>query len=435
MAQQRNVIHLVLSLSMFCWATPSQAKPGQTGVLGQLAPGATDTPAIRSATDDLPEDLALGQAGLLTAPPSTHALPLRVPRAAEPDLALTQSTYLTTAAALVSPPAATSAVAGSTRSTSPQRYSHELAQADADSDSDSADQDDDSDPNPDPELGVIQVRSPVEDTDLGILRIRAQPEIPAQVAQQPRPKIGFLTARLAIASSDNVLFAVNDVGGLTGDTFLRPSLGFAVYPSLGPQTVFIGTADLGLQRYSSQSALNYDDLRFRVGVRQGITPRSYGQLALTYQELFRPGGNRGRFFKNTALGLTLGRRDPITPQLVLDSYYFVQFNGAQSRTETFSGPVTNDFSRLLQSAGGYLGYDITPQFQAGLSYQINLIDYTAQDRYDAFQQVLGQLVYRLSPTVRLSIYGGVSFGRSSEPRVRFNDTFFGATIDATIPLF
>ncbi|PZO37122.1 MAG: hypothetical protein DCF17_16415, partial [Shackletoniella antarctica] len=71
MAQQRNVIHLVLSLSMFCWATPSQAKPGQTGVLGQLAPGATDTPAIRSATDDLPEDLALGQAGLLTAPPST----------------------------------------------------------------------------------------------------------------------------------------------------------------------------------------------------------------------------------------------------------------------------------------------------------------------------------------------------------------------------
>lgn len=434
MAQQRNVLQLALSLSMLCWATSSPANPGQPEVLVDPAPQATDTQAIRSATDELPEELALEQA-VPPSPTHTHSLP--IPPAAAPDLALTERTYLTTAAALISTPAATSAVAGPNRSTSPRRYSRELAQADADGDRDSADQDDDPDADltPDPELGVIQVRSLVEDTDLGILRIRAQPEIPAQVAQQPRPKIGFLTARLAIAASDNVLFAVNDVGGLTGDTFLRPSLGFALYPSLGPQTVFIGTADLGLLRYASQSALNYDDLRFRVGVRQGLTQRSYGQLTFTYQELFRPGGNRGRFFKNTALGLTLSRRDPITPKLVLDSYYLVQFNGAQSRTETFSGPVTNDFSRLLQSAGGYLGYDITPQLQAGLSYQLNLIDYTAQDRYDAFQQMLGQVVYRLSPTVRLSLYGGVSFGRSSEPRVQFNDTFFGAVIDATIPLF
>lgn len=431
MAQQRNVFQLALSLSLLCWATPSQATPGQPGELGRLPPQATDTPAIRLAKDEQPEAFAPEPVGFsaLAHPDSRPVFPTVA------DLALAENTYLTTAAALTAPPA----VAGAARATNPQRYSPALAQAEADEDSGSADPDDDpgpaSNPNPDPELGVIQVRSLVEDTDLGILRIRTQPEIPAQVTQQPRPKIGFLTARLAIASSDNVLFAVNDVGGLTGDTFLRPSLGFAVYPSLGPQTVFIGTADLGLQRYVSQSALNYDDLRFRVGVRQGLTQRSYGQLTFTYQELFRPGGNRGRFFKNTALGLTLGRRDPITTQLVLDSYYLVQFNGAQSRTETFSGPVSSDFSRLLQSAGGYLGYDVTPQLQAGLSYQLNLIDYTAQDRYDAFQQVLGQVVYRLSPTVRLSVYGGVSFGRSSEPRVRFNDTFFGATIDATIPFF
>ncbi|MGF1520064.1 MAG: hypothetical protein ACFCVB_20000 [Nodosilinea sp.] len=434
MAQQRNVFQLALSLSLLCWATPSQATPGQPQVPVDPAPGAADTPAIRLATDERPQTLAPEPVGF---PSLTHPGSLPISPSAEPDPALTQSNYLTTAAALTSTPTATSTVAGSIRPTSPLDYSHELAQADANGDRDSAGQDDDSEPasTPDPELGVIQVRSLVEDTDLGILRIRAQPEIPAQVTQQPRPKIGFLTARLAIASSDNVLFAVNDVGGLTGDTFLRPSLGFALYPSLGPQTVFIGTADLGLQRYGSQSGLNYDDLRFRVGVRQGLTPRSYGQLTFTYQELFRPGGNRGRFFKNTALGLTLSRRDPITSKLVLDSYYLVQFNGAQSHTETFSGPITSDFSRLLQSAGGYLGYDFTPQLQAGLSYQLNLIDYTAQDRYDAFQQVLGQVVYRLSPTVRLSVYGGVSFGRSSEPRVQFNDTFFGATIDATIPLF
>ncbi|WP_020479976.1 transporter [Nodosilinea nodulosa] len=291
--------------------------------------------------------------------------------------------------------------------------------------------DGDAEPMPqDPELGVIQVRSLLEDNDLGILRIRQQPQLPMQAARPPA-KIGFFSARLAIASSDNILLAVNDVGGLTGDTFLRPSIAFGVYPALGPQTALIATADLGLQRYGAQSNLNYDDLRFRVGLRQGLTPRSYGQLIFTYQELYRPGANRARFFKNTALGLTLGRRDPITPKLAFDSYYLVQFNGAQST----NGATTVDFSRLFQSAGGYLGYDITPRVQLGLSYQLNLIDYTAQTRYDTFHQVLGQVVYRLSPNLRLNVYGGFSFGRSSEPRVRFDDTFFGATIDATIPLF
>jgi hypothetical protein len=294
--------------------------------------------------------------------------------------------------------------------------------------------DDDESLAQDPELGLVQVRGLSEDTDLGILRIRAQPTLP-DLMTEATPNIGFLTARLAIASSDNVLLAVNDIGGLTGDTFLRPSLGVGFYPFLGSQTVFIATADLGLQRYISQSPLNYDDLRFRVGVRQVLTPRSYAQLLLTYQELFRPGGNRSRFFKNTALGLTLGRRDPLAPQLTLDSYYLIQFNGAQATSQTTIGPISTDFSRIFQSGGAYLGYDITPQLQAGVSYQLNLFDYTVQDRFDTLHQVLGQVAYRFTPTVRMSLYGGVSFGRSSEPRVRFNDTFVGAVIDANLPLF
>ncbi|MGG6240836.1 hypothetical protein ACQ4N7_19615 [Nodosilinea sp. AN01ver1] len=329
------------------------------------------------------------------------------------DPALSTDAYLTTAAALAAPAQANRSP-GSAAS-----RSAELAQAD-----------DPPELPQDPELGVIQVRSLLEDNDLGILRIRDQPQLPTQTAQPPA-KIGFFSARLAIASSDNVLFAVNDVGGLTSDTFLRPSIAFGVYPSLGPQTALIATADLGLQRYSAQSSLNYDDLRFRLGLRQGLSPRSYGQIIFTYQELYRPGGNRGRFFKNTALGLTLGRRDPILPKLALDSYYLLQFNDAQST----SGGTATDFSRIFQSAGAYLGYDITPKVQLGVSYQLNLIDYTAQPRYDTFQQVLGQVVYQLNPNLRLNLYGGVSFGRSSEPRVRFNDTFFGAAIDATIPLF
>lgn len=356
---------------------------------------------------------ALPQPGSVAAAPNLEVVATQTSGAIAADPALITNAYLTTAAALATP------VQPERSIDSPAHSPAELAQADNDPDL-----------SQDPELGVIKVRSLLEDNDLGILRIRDQPQLPTQTAQPPA-KIGFFSARLAIASSDNILLAVNDVGGLTNDIFLRPSIAFGVYPSLGPQTALIATADLGLQRYGAQSSLNYDDLRFRVGLRQGLSPRSYGQLMVTYQELYRPGGNRSRFFRNTALGLTLGRRDPITPKLALDSYYLLQFNDAQS---TSSG-TTTDFSRIFQSAGAYLGYDITPKLQLGLSYQLNLIDYTAQPRYDTFQQVLGQVVYRLNPNLRLNLYGGVSFGRSSEPRVRFDDTFFGAAIDATIPLF
>ncbi|MGB3135190.1 MAG: hypothetical protein WBB18_00175 [Nodosilinea sp.] len=410
----------LVSLGLLCCgAVPSYAQPDlirdeaaepsaqpETAAGGGQAAVLTVQPvvegAIASFTTDQPAPVAPANASVADSGAS-GSTPLATP-------------YLTTAAALAAPPPESPLL-------DPALTTADLAQADDDSD-------DAPDPPQDPELGEIQIRGLLEDNDLGILRIREQPQLPAQIARPPA-KIGFLSARLAIASSDNVLLAVNDVGGLTGDTFLRPSIGFGLYPALGPQTAFIATADLGLQRYSAQSSLNYDDLRLRLGLRQGLGARSYGQFVFTYQELYRPGGNRGRFFKNTALGLTLGRRDPLASKLYLDSYYLVQLNNAES---TSSGTAI-DFSRVFQSTGAYLGYDVTPRVQLGLNYQLNLIDYTAQERYDTFQQVLGQVVYRISPNLRLNVYGGFSFGRSSEPRVQFNDTFFGATIDATVPLF
>jgi hypothetical protein len=289
-------------------------------------------------------------------------------------------------------------------------------------------------PEVDPELGIIRVRNTAEDPELGILRIREQPVIPA-ATPQAAPEIGFFTTRLSFASSDNVLLAVNDVGGLTGDEFIRPGVSLAFYPPVGPQTFLIGNVDVGLQRYTTQSDLNYDDLRFRLGVRQGLFPRTYGQLLFTYQQLFRPGSPRFRFFENTAFSFTLGRRDPLTDQLTLNSYYQVQLNDAESRA-TADGPTNlTQFDRVTQSLGGYLNYAITPQWRTGISYQLTLSDYTGQERYDTYHQVLGQLIYRITPDVRMSLYGGWSFGRSSEPRIRFDDTFFGISVDATVTLF
>jgi hypothetical protein len=286
----------------------------------------------------------------------------------------------------------------------------------------------------DPELGIIRVRNPGEDPELGILRIQEQPVVP-ETPSQTTPRIGFFTARLAAASSDNILLAVNDVGGLTGDEFLRPGVSLAFYPPLGPQTFLIGNIDMGLQRYTTESDFNYDDLRFRIGVRQGLFPRTYGQLMFTYQQLFRPGPPRFRFFENAAFSFTLGRRDPLTDQLTLNSYYQIQLNDTESRPALGSPTDFDRFDRITQYLGGSLNYTINPKWRTGISYQVTFSDYTGQERYDTFHQLIGQLTYRITPDVRMSVYGGWSFGRSSEPRIRFDDTLFGITVDATVTLF
>jgi hypothetical protein len=293
---------------------------------------------------------------------------------------------------------------------------------------------DEAEPTIDPELGIIRIRNQAGDPELGILRIREQPSVPVTAPAGQRP-YGFLSTRIEFASSDNILLAVNDVGGLTGDEFFRPGVSLAFYPSVSPSTFLIGTVDYNLQRYTTQSEFNYDDLRLRLGLRQGLSQRTYGQLLFTYQQLFRPGSMRFRFFENTAFSLTLGRRDPLTDQLTLNSYYQIQLNEAVVRASVDSPVNATDFDRITQSLGGALSYSINSQFQTILSYQVTLADYTGQERYDTYHQLIGQLTYRITPDIRMSLYGGWSFGRSSEPRIQFDDTLFGITLDATIPLF
>jgi len=415
----------------------------QTAVAAEPSPqGATDPALVTghykvTANDLLPQNRGLPQAraaGLVIAPPPTaslpdqstagqyHQSPAQVPNAIHKspstlDLLgrLDESQGQTGGReATVLPPSNPQAV----KKTGPVLITQQSPQGETT-------------PGSDPELGIIRVRSSSEDPELGILRIREQPVIPETPPQEPS-KIGFFTARLTAASSDNILL---DVGGLTGDEFLRPGLSLAFYPPVEPQTFLIGNIDASLQRYTTQSDFNYDDLRFRIGVRQGLFPRTYGQVLFTYQQLFRPGPPRFRFFENAAFSFTLGRRDPLTSRLILNSYYQVQLNDTEARS-TPDGPTNfDDFDRLTQYLGGSLNYTINPQWLTGVSYQMTLADYTGQERYDTYHQLIGQLTYRITPDVRMSLYGGFSFGRSSDPRIQFNDTLFGVTLDATVPLF
>jgi hypothetical protein len=115
----------------------------------------------------------------------------------------------------------------------------------------------------------------------------------------------------------------------------------------------------------------------------------------------------------------------LTPQLTLDSYYQGQVY--------FSDP--SEFSNVLNSVGAYLGYRFAPQWDTGIGYRLTISDFTRQSRHETYQRITGQIRYSISPTVRVSVFGGLSYGRSSEERITFDDSFFGISFDATIQIF
>lgn len=396
-------------------------------------------PSSEISSDDITTPVVTQAAALHPLPPAGPELPMDRGRsgAVVPTVALGGAER--GGAAAIAPSLASGPDSFGSGSFSPEVFRRDRGDVSRDGtqmEADDADDADDADLNSlpqDPELGIIRVRNPLEDPELGILRIREQPDVAALPAVAA-PKVSFLTVRFSGVSSDNILLVVNDVGGLTGGQFYRPSATLGFYPSLGPTTSLVGTLDVGLQRYPTQSAINYDDWRVRLGLRQTLTPRSHAQLNLSYQELLRP-GTRQLIFENRSIGLTLGRRDPITPRLILDSTYQVQYNDARSRSVASSGPLVTDFSRITHGLNIYLGYTPSHRWHTGLNYQLTLFDYTVQDRHDTVQQIIGQVAYSITPLVRLSVYGGWSFGRSSDPRIRYGDTILGVSIDATLPLF
>lgn len=274
------------------------------------------------------------------------------------------------------------------------------------------------DPRRDPELGVIQLRSPLQDPELGILQLSPiTPEPP------PRPFL-FLSTYVAASSSDNVFLVEDSIRGRFGDEFVRPGVSITAFPAIGPNTNLLVSAETNFLRYREQSNSSYDELRFRAGVRHRFSERAYGQLLFSSQLLFDE-GYTDQFFTNNGVELTIGRRDPLTPQLTLDTYYQGQL--------FFSDP--SEFSNVLNSVGAYLGYRFAPQWDTGVSYRLTISDFTRQSRHETYQRITGQLRYSITPSVRVSVFGGLSYGRSSEERITFDDTFFGISFDATIQIF
>ncbi|MGF1525023.1 MAG: MtrB/PioB family outer membrane beta-barrel protein [Leptolyngbyaceae cyanobacterium] len=294
------------------------------------------------------------------------------------------------------------------------------------------------DPFQDPELGAIRLRDPQIDSELGILRLSPlppavpdppNPATPPAPQEPPRRPFLYLSTYVSASSSDNVFLATEP--RRLDDTFIRRGISLTAFPSIGPRTFLLASVDANFLRYQDFTASSYNELRFRAGIRHSFTNRVYGQLSWTTQFLFREDFDDRffrldeRFFRRNGIELFLGRRDLLLPGLTLDSYYQGQL--------FFSDPI--EFSTAAQSLGVSLSYRFNSQWDTRLGYQITITDFTQDDRHETSQRVTAQLRYSLSPSVRMSLFGGIGFGRSSESSVSFDSSFFGISLDATVPIF
>lgn len=270
----------------------------------------------------------------------------------------------------------------------------------------------------DPELGILRVRelellSPQSsgDSELGTLRVRESELVPPNIeVKSPRfQPIAHLLAHVGYFQTNNVFSGVNPVN----DGLVSPGLTVWAAPALGPKTQMLLAIDGSLIRYVEQSQSNYNQLRFRAGIRQRLTPRMYGEIGWNNQQLFWASVG-DRFLNENSIRLALQRRDQLTERLRLDSFYEFRLNNANPDSR----------SRTINFLSVSLSYYIQRNLRVGLDYQFSLSDFTQREREDQYHRLLGRLTYTLSGDSQISVQAGASLGGSSNPNIDFDNFFF-----------
>ncbi len=279
----------------------------------------------------------------------------------------------------------------------------------------------------DAELGRLRIReikrrSP--DPELGILRVRElerQPTLADTVIPPPpSPRFGSLLAQIGYFQTNNIFSAVDPIqGGL-----LSSGITLITTPKLGENTDLIAAIDGSLIRYIEQSESNYNQLRFRAGIRQRFSPQMFGEVGWINQQLFRSESG-DRFLDENALRLVLRRRDRLTDRLRLDSLYELRISDAEPETR----------SRIINSLLVSLSYNLQNNLLVGLDYQFARSDFTQRDREDQFHRLLGRLTYAASRSSQFNLQAGVTLGGSSAPNINFDNLFLSVTYTVELGRF
>ncbi len=248
------------------------------------------------------------------------------------------------------------------------------------------------------------------------------PEIPPGSKKQPpvSKPIGFLLGRVSYFRTNN-LFS-SDVDPIQ-DGLIYSGLTLATAPlKLGAKTYLSGSIDGNIISYIDQSEFNYNQLRLNVDLYRQLSKRMYGEIGWSNQQLFyarnskRYGFASGdRFLNENSFHLSLGRRDPLSSKLMLDSYYEFRVS---------LGETPEKRNRVINSLSLGLNYYLQKPLQVGLNYQVNLSNFTERDREDFYHRLFSSLNYRLSDTSSVSAQAGVSIGNSTESSIDFNGWFF-----------
>lgn len=265
-------------------------------------------------------------------------------------------------------------------------------------------------PNFDPELGCLRLQDPL---------------FPG--APPPKSPVLYLVPRVDFFRSDNVLLGIDPVD----DGLVRPSIGLLALPQLGPRTYIIASVDGAFSRYFQVPEFSYDELRVRAGILQQLSPVMWGEIGWTNQQLFiasddLPGFPAGtRFLNDHALRLEISRRDQLAKRLSLNSVYQLRVGFAEPEER----------SRILNVLYLSLNYDLATNMQLGLDYQLAATSYTVVPRTDIYHQLLGRVSWTAVRNVQTSVYGGISFGNSTEPGIDFNSFVLGVSVSLNLAIF
>lgn len=243
-----------------------------------------------------------------------------------------------------------------------------------------------------------------------------QPPLPAQPVAKFKP-IGSLRGYVGFFATNNIFSSEVDP---IQDGLVFSGLTLASAPlALGSKTYLNAGIDGNLIFYIDQSQFNYNQVRFYLSIYQQLSRRMYGELGWSNQQLFYAKDGDffsagDRFLNENSVQLSLGRRDPLTQRLVLDSFYELRLN--------FADPDSRN--RINNSLLLSLSYYWLRSLQVGLDYQFNLSDFTLRQREDQYHRLYTHLTYGISDSTNVSLQGGVSLGGSTDQNINFDGWFF-----------
>jgi Putative beta-barrel porin 2 len=257
----------------------------------------------------------------------------------------------------------------------------------------------------------------VED-ELGEIRI-IKPRPISQPPQRRQPDVQLLLRSGAFTSSN--ITAVDFLQ--RSDTVFTNSATLLATPKLGENTRLVTSVTGGLTNFATKDEFNYKYLSFNAGVQQKLAPGMYGQLGWVQDRLYND--KDSRILLDDSVRLTIGRQDQLASQLRLDSFYDLRASFAEPKEQ----------SRVANSLGARLRYDISPQLQGAIDYRLTFKNYTQQNRFDTQHQIGLDLIYNINQDLFIGSTASYLFGSSSASSIELDNFSIGINLGLNVPLF